>query len=220
MSLYSRVRIWAPTPAQLRATLWAQVASTLSAAFSSQGWKETPMPVGDTTDAHSALGIMSELCAEGPTVLAAHEGESGKGPEVLGCVLGGILNDALIEQYGLRAYGARHNDGLLAFIGVAPTVQGARGYLRTGNFIEHLDIAPRQAPDGSVSLASALFSSWLAHPAIASCRSVFVRTREMISPILHLAGKHGFVYQGRMHQDFRGTEQERLVFRRDHPHGQ
>jgi len=220
MSPYSRIRIWCPTPRQLRRTLWVEVASTLSSAFSSQGWEATPMPVGDATDPNSALGIMAELCTEGPTVLASTEGNAARGAEVLGCVLGGVLNDSLIERFGLRPYGACRGDGLLAFIGVAPTVQGARGYLRTGNVIEDLGPSSSRPPVGSVSLASALFSNWLALPAISSRRAVFIRTREVIRPILHLAGKHGFVYQGRMHQDFRGSIQERLVFRRDNPHRQ
>lgn len=216
MSNQRRVRIWAPTPDELRNALWENVASTLSASFSSQAWQHTPMPVGDASDPNSAKGIMAELCEEGLHLVASAGGAAPPNSEVLGCVLGGVLSSDLIGSYGLGPYGARQGDGLLAYIAVVPSVQGARGTLRAGNVIEDLSPAsPRsRGPASSVSLASALFTSWLELPAVASRRALFVRTREVIGPVLHLLEKHGFAYQGRFEVDYRGERQDRLVFQR------
>jgi hypothetical protein len=216
MPNHSRVRIWAPTPHQIRNALWEDLAATLSASFSTRAWRHNPMPVGDPSDPHSAKGIMAELCEEGLHLVASADGEATPDRGILGCVLGGILSSDLIESYGLGPYGARQGDGLLAYIAVAPSVQGARGYPRAGNVIEDLGPATPHSrePQSSVSLASVLFTSWLELPEVASRRALFVRTRKVIGPVLHLLEKHGFVLQGQFEVDYRGERQDRLVFQR------
>jgi len=136
--------------------------------------------------------------------------------EVLGCVLGGILDEPLIDSYRLGKFGARRGDGILAYIGVAPEAQGARGLLRGEGLLEEVILgagAMRRA-EATVSLASVLFSTWLDLPAVSCCPAVFVRTRETIAPVLHLLDRHGFEYQGQFELVFRGSPQARLVYRR------
>lgn len=208
-----RVRVWAPTDSQLGGPLWNAIACTLSSAFSSREWVRAPMPIGDAADPHSAAGIMSALFGKGPLIVATTDVEPEHNPCVLGCVIGGMLDEALIDGYGLSPFGARTGDAILAYIGVAPSAQGLRGRIRNG---EVIDVpAPAAGPPAdSKSLASFLFESWLRHPAVARCPSVFVRTRETIGPILHLAEKNGFAFQGQFELNFRGERQNRLVFRR------
>lgn len=212
-----RVRVWAPTDAQLRGPLWNAIACTLSSAFSSREWVRAPMPIGDGADPHSALGIMSALFGKGPLIVATMDTEPEHSPCVLGCVLGGTLDETLIEAYGLSPYGAQVGDAILAYIGVAPWAQGLRGRLQNDQSIEvpALATGPRNS---SKSLASFLFERWLRHPAVARRPSVYVRTRETIGPILHLAEKNGFAFRGQFELDFRGERQNRLVYRRSQVH--
>lgn len=212
-----RIRVWAPTEAQLGGSLWNAIACTLSSAFSSREWVRAPMPIGDVADPHSATGIMSALFGKGPLIVATMDIAPKQSQCVLGCVLGGTLDDSLIEDYGLSPYGAQAGDAILAYIGVAPSVQGLRGRLRNE---EHIEVPARATGprNESKSLASLLFERWLRHPSVARCPSVFVRTRETIGPILHLAEKNGFAFQGQFELDFRGERQNRLVFRRNQVH--
>ncbi len=175
------------------------------------------MPVGGASDPQSAMGILTELCECGPTLVATPESPAAPDSPVLGCVLGGVLDAQLIDSYGLGNFGARAGDGLLAYIGVTPAAQGARGRLRGGHIIEELCAGPdaQDEPGEAVSLASVLFSSWLALPEVSSLPTVFIRTRETIAPILHLLDKHGFDYQGRFEIEFRGECQRRLVYSRE-----
>ena len=212
-----RVRVWAPSDAEICGPLWNGIACTLSSAFSSREWVRAPMPIGDAADPHSAAGIMSALFDKGPLIVATMDDEREQSQCVLGCVLGGTLDESLIEDYGLAPYGAQPGDAILAYIGVAPSVQGLRGRVRNE---EHFEVPARAtgAREDSKSLASFLFERWLRHPSVARCPSVFVRTRETIEPILHLAEKNGFAFQGQFELDFRGERQNRLVFRRDQAH--
>lgn len=212
-----RVRVWDPSPVELAGPLWNAVACTLSSAFSSREWVRAPMPVGNPEDPHSAVGIMSSLFGKGPLIVATTDAEPGQDQRVLGCVLGGTLDESLITSYGLSPYGARVGDAILAYIGVAPAAQGVRGQLHDDGTIE----VPARATgprNGSKSVASCLFERWLKHPDVARCPSVFVRTRETIGPILHLAEKNGFAFQGQFELEFQGERQNRLVFRRSQVH--
>lgn len=210
-----RIRIWAPTHEQVRAGLWNAIARALSSAFSSREWRGSPMPIGDASDPHSALGIMTQL-RNGPLLVAALDTGETPVPEVVGCVLGGVLDESLIDSYRLRNFGAQNGDGILAYIGVAPEAQGYRGFLRNDGFIEEVTVGngSTRKSEMTVSLAGVLFSTWLELPAISCCPTVFVRTRETIAPILHLLNRHGFEYQGQFELVFRGSPQARLVYRR------
>jgi len=43
---------------------------------------------------------------------------------------------------------------------------------------------------------------------------VFVRTRSVLPKIQYLAEKNGFVYQGRFELEFKGEQQDRMVYTR------
>lgn len=212
-----RVRLWAPDSDQIQGLLSESIATSLAAAFSSRTWTRTPMPIGDESDAHSARGIIATLGGRFQVLLASAM-EPGVAPgaqQVVGCVLGGVLDEKLIDAYGLGAHGARKGDGLLAYIGVVPSAQGARLSALDGGLFELTNSRPLPVTkNASTSLASLLFSRWLALPAISSCPAVFVRTRQVIKPILHLAAKNGFDYCGSFSLDFHGEKQDRMVFRR------
>ena len=212
------IRIWSPGSDQIQGLLGESIATSLAAAFSSGEWAPTPMPIGDRTDPHSARGILSALEGRSHLLLASVEepGISRAAQRVVGCVLGGCLDEELIAAYGLTPYGARSGDGLLAYIGVVPSAQGVRLRPDAGGPHEQHRYRPhRMAKCGSMSLARVLFSGWLALPGVSSCPTVFVRTRQVLKPILHLAAEHGFVFSGSFTVDFQGAQQDRMVFRRE-----
>lgn len=170
------------------------------------------MPVGPHHDSNSALGIVNGLGAR-PVNLAARAAtadDSSTGA-VVGCVLGTILDDALIAQYGLVTFSAGSGDALLAFIGIVPEAQHVRV---NGCGGEESEVVPPGRRRGSISLARHLFESWLGMTCVQNCPQIFIRTREQIASVLHLCSDNGFAYCGRFDLHFRGTVQERLVFRR------
>jgi len=176
------------------------------------------MPIGDASDPHSARGIVAQLGANARILLASSTRGNAPlaGQPVLGCVLGAILDDRLIAAYRLGPYGARRGDGLLAYIGVPPAVQGERLSPAGGDRFDCRPATRGNPPTGeTVSLGSLLFSRWLEISAIERCPALFVRTRTTIKPILHLLAKHGFDFRGRFELDFQGQRQDRLVFARD-----
>ena len=174
------------------------------------------MPIGDESDPHSARGIIAALGGRLQVLLASamEPGITPRAQRVVGFVLGGVLDDQLIDAYGLRAHGARKGDGILAYIGVVPSAQGARLSALDGDIYELTNSRSLAVTRSeSTSLASLLFSRWLALPAITSCPAVFVRTRQVLKPILHLAAKNGFDYCGSFSLDFHGERQDRMVFK-------
>lgn len=209
------IHVWSPRPKQLQGLLGEATARCLSAAFSSGEWARTPMPLGDESDPHSAQGIIAQLGTRAQVLIANDIGD-GHSRNVLACVLGAVLDEELVDAYGLDAYGARSGDALLAYIGLAPAVQGHRAYLRSDN---KFALSPSCSPatrEGQ-SLAALLFEEWLHLPAIKCCRRAFVRTRKVLAPIIHLAEKNGFRYRGEFELDFHGERQDRIVFVRDNP---
>lgn len=213
----SGIRLRSPHPHQICGLLRDGIVNCLAAAFSSGVWAPTPMPIGDASDPHSAHGILAELGERVQVIVASkttadpiHEYK-----EVLGCVVGAVLDESLIDAYGLAPYGACIGDGLLAYIGVAPSAQGSRALQRRVN---EFDLRPGQASapinQKGDSLASLLFARWLDLSEIEQCPRVFVRTRKVLDPILHLAGKNGFQYLGQFELDFQGERQDRMVFGR------
>ncbi|MCB1909628.1 MAG: hypothetical protein KDH15_19885 [Rhodocyclaceae bacterium] len=199
------------------------IARSLAAAFNSREWARSPMPIGDASDPHSARGIVAQLGADASILLASstHGNETLASQPVLGCVLGGVLDEALIAAYRLGPYGARCGDGLLAYIGVPPAFQGERLSPIGGDRFERRSGTRNAPPDGEmVGLGSLLFSRWLDLPALRRCPTLFVRTRTTIKPILHLLAKHGFDFRGRFELDFRGERQDRLVYARHGEPGQ
>lgn len=169
------------------------------------------MPVFDDADHHCAHRIISDFGDNAQILVASSDGE---GEPLLGCVLGGILDAELIAAYRLAGFGARAGDGVLAYIAVPPAAQGSRVvHLSDDVFEVHPARIGGRWRKGS-SLAGALFAGWLANPAVAQCPRVFVRTREVIRPVLHLIEKNGFEYRGRFELEFRGERQDRLVFGR------
>lgn len=205
-------RLCSPSPRQVAEEYRGAIATCLASAFSSGIWASAPMPVDHNTDPHSAHGIISGLSDSAQVVVAANEEE---GEPLLGCVLGGVLDEGLIATYRLAAFGAQAADGLLAYIAVSPPAQGSRVVPVRDNVYEvqpaQLDRRHEQQGD---SLAGLLFSRWLELSAITTCPRVFVRTRGVIEPVLHLIAKNGFEYCGRFEMEFRGERQDRLVYER------
>lgn len=189
-----------------------QIARCLSKAFSSGLWETSPMPLGTPEDPHSALGIVSGL-GPCPVALAAYTAiaDASRAERVIGCVLGAILDDEVIDRYGLAPFSAKSGDALLAFIGIVPEAQKTRVSAPSGNETETVCTPQQQR---SISLARHLFESWLGMTGLRGCRQIFIRTREQITPVVHLCDENGFSYCGRFDLRYRGTVQERLVFRR------
>ena len=209
------IQVWSPRPEQMQGFLGEAMAKCLATAFSSGEWAPTPMPLGDEADPHSARGIISQLGHQAQMLVANDVGDD-HGPKVLGCVLGAVLDRTLVDAYGLGAYGAQSGDALLAYIGLMPTVQGRRAS-QLSNSIFELSCRRSRLPaihEGQ-SLAALLFERWLELPAIECCSRVFVRTRKVLAPIIHLAEKNGFRYRGEFEVSFHGERQDRIVFARD-----
>lgn len=84
-----------------------QVARCLSKAFSSGLREPSPMPLGTPEDPHSALGIVSGL-GPCPVALAAYTAiaDTSSAERVIGCVLGAILDDEVVDRYGLAPFAA------------------------------------------------------------------------------------------------------------------
>lgn len=211
----SHIRLRAPTADQVAASWREPIAGCLSAAFSTGLWKDTPMPLGDSSDRHSARGILAELGPSVQALVATAATETGIPSSILGCVIGSPLNDDLIDQYRLASYGARPGDALFAYIGVRPSLQGCRVQPAKDNRFQldgRADRADSKRP--GASLASLLFSNWLTLPGIRRCPRVFIRTREVLTPIQALAERNGFQYCGKFYLDFHGNRQDRIVYRR------
>jgi len=209
------IRVWPPRPDQMQGPVGEATARCLATAFSSGEWAATPMPLGDEADPHSGRGIIAQLGKQAQLLVANGVGDD-HGRNVLGCVLGAVLDRTLVDAYGLASYGAQSGDALLAYIGLMPAAQGRRAFLLSDNIFE---LSFRRSGLPSVhegqSLASLLFERWLELSAIESCPRVFVRTRKVLAPIIHLAEKNGFRYRGEFEMDFQGDRQDRIVFARD-----
>lgn len=209
------IQVWSPRPEQMQGALVEATARCLATAFSSGEWAPTPMPLGDGSDPHSACGIIAQLGKQAQTLVANDIGDD-HGPKVIGCVLGAVLDRTLVEAYGLGSYGAQSGDALLAYIGLMPTVQGRRASLLSNNIFElSLRRSGRPSINEGQSLAALLFERWLELSAIECCPRVFVRTRKVLAPIIHLAEKNGFRYRGEFELDFHGERQDRIIFARD-----
>jgi len=209
------IRIWIPDTLPAECSLGHAVADCLAAAFGSGVWARSPMPVGDRSTPHSARGILAELGAGTQILLASTDDHRPHNEsDVLGCVLGSVLDEELIRAYGLGSFGAQCGDGLLAFIGLHPAAQGTRVIPRANNCFDLAPAADHPVKSGGISLASLLFSCWLELPEVTRCRRVYVRTRSVLPKIQHLAAKSGFVYQGRFELEFQGERQDRIVYSR------
>ena len=173
------------------------------------------MPLGSSTDRNSARGILAELGVSAQALLAISAADSETTRTVLGCVIGSALDPKLIDHYGLEPYGARPGDALFAFIGVRPQFHGRRLYPMANslNQFGFLD-CPRYSNRDGTSLASLLFSDWLKLPTIRRCPRIFIRTRQVLTPIQALAERNGFQYCGKFYVDFHGHRQDRMVYRR------
>jgi hypothetical protein len=212
---YGGTRIWSPTRDDIDGVVGDSIVQCLAAAFGSGVWASSPMPVGDETNPHSARGIVASLSRQEKIVVASRAEEEGE--SIIGCVLGGVLDDELIVDYRLAPFGAKEGDGLLAYIGVAPNFQGSRLLASSeGGFATRIKACGTVANDSGASLSSLLFKCWLNLPTVTACPSVFVRTRKVLKPIVHLAEKNGFQYEGKFYLDFNGEQQDRIVFRRSH----
>lgn len=211
----SCVRLSSPDATRVQTILSEPIAGCLAAAFGSGPWRQTPMPLGHAADRHSARGIVAELGPRALARLACADGGANRSDFVLGCVIGCILDQALVGRYGLEPFGATAGDGLFAYIGLRPSVQGAR-VSQTGNggFAVRANAGRAGNGGAGIGLASLLFSSWLELPAIRRCPRVFIRTREILKPIQILAERNGFRCCGKFYLDFQGVRQDRLVYKR------
>jgi hypothetical protein len=175
------------------------------------------MPVGDETDPHSAVGIIAGLAEHVQLLLALFDSEAKHrhGKEIRGCVIGTLLREPLLDAYGLREYGAHPGDALLAYIGLVPAAQRSRVYAASDSVVEAATNSSK-LPEGCCvhSLASLMFSRWMELPAVRSAPCVFIRTRKVIGPILHLVAKNNFQPCGSFDMNYRGHKQDRMVFRR------
>jgi len=209
------IQVWSPRPEQMQGPLGEATANCLATAFSSGEWAATPMPLGDEADPHSARGIIAQLGKQAQALVANVVGDDHR-RNVLGCVLGAVLDRTLVDAYGLASYGAQGGDALLAYIGLMPAAQGRRASLLSNNIFE---LSFRRSGLPSIhegqGLAALLFERWLELSAIESCPRVFVRTRKVLAPIIHLAEKNGFRCRGEFELDFQGERQDRIVFARD-----
>lgn len=205
-----RVGLFAPDLGAAGAAL--EIATCLSKAFSSGLWTASPMPIGPLEDPDSALGVVNGLGPR-PVALAARTRAEGGGHagELIGCVLGAVLDDEVIARYGLGPFSAAPGDALLAFIGIVPEAQHVR---LVGRGREECKVVRAAAQRRSISLARHLFESWLGMQNLHHCPQTFIRTREQITPILGLCDGNGFSYCGRFELNLHGAVQERLVFRR------
>lgn len=183
------------------------LARCLSEAFSSGLWRDTPMPLGHPDDPTSARGIIGGLGPD-PLAVAAMPRQEAR---VIGCVLGCVMDERVVQGYGLGDYGAQPGDGLLAFIGIVPEAQGLR--LRPEG-----DGTLGAAPAGP-SLARHLFEDWLGCAELSPCPRLFIRTRRRIGPIRYLSEDLGFAFRGGFETEFRGQTQRRLVYCRTNPAG-
>ncbi len=216
-SATDNVELWSPGATAMSDELRDRIATCLACAFSSRQWERSPMPLGDTSDPQSARGIVAQWGPNASILLAsrpAHPDPAVRG-QLLGCVVGGILDPDLIDAYGLQPFGASRGDGLLAYIGVSPAHQGTRLLSCGPSRYSRLPAAEAERPGHrGRSLAGLLFSSWLMLPDIRRTGRQFVRTRRSIEPILHLLLAHDFAYRGQFRVEFRGEGQERLVYSR------
>jgi hypothetical protein len=174
------------------------------------------MPVGDETDPHSAIGILAGMAEHVQLLLALFEseGKHNDDQKIWGCVIGTLLREALLDAYGLREYGARPGDALLAYIGLVPAAQRSRVYAASVS-VEAATNSSESPEGGCVhSLASPMFARWMELPAIRSAPCVFIRTRKVIGSILHLVAKNNFQPCGSFDMNYRGQKQDRMVFRR------
>lgn len=170
------------------------------------------MPVGNTSDPHSARGIIAGLGDRIAGIMVRND-QTIEQNEILGCVVGGVMSGQLVHDYGLAEFGAEEGDALLAYIGVAPVAQGARALPLGPNTLAIRD-GSEPAPGSEQSLASFLFRRWLDLAAVRDCPRTFVRTRSVLRPILHMTEENGFEYRGRFQLDFRGEQQDRMIFAR------
>lgn len=206
-----------PRPGDIEGSLEEAIVRCLAAAFGSGVWAKAPMPFGNASDPHSARGIVAQLKARALVLVASATilAEAGERRRVIGCVLGGVLDEGLIDAYRLSAFGAKAGDALLAYIGVEPACQGKRALpLSDRRFAMRSRRLAPASRNGGESVAGTLFSRWLALPGVAARPRVFVRTRSVLRPVLHLIDRHGFGLRGKFELDFHGERQERLVFAR------
>ncbi len=190
------------------------MADCLSAAFSSGIWEQTPMPVGSRDDPAGALGVLHNLGPQ-PIAVCAKQADPDTAPDringgVVGCVVGGIMDQRVIDGYQLAEYGAQPGDGLLAFIGIVPQAQGRR-YLPIAPDLLTSNFSNARSP----SLARHLFTSWLKSPVLEACPRLYIRTRRRIGPIRYLCDQLAFEFCGDFKTVFRGQPQTRLVYRRN-----
>jgi hypothetical protein len=213
----SRITLWSPQSSDIKGPLEDAIVQCLAAAFGSGVWARTPMPTGDSADPHSARGIVAQLRSRARVLLAYADRPIGAVGQnsIIGCVLGCVLDEALIDMYRIDDYDAKPGDALLAYIGVEPASQGYRAFHLSGNQFalrsRHCNRAKRYR---SESLAGVLFARWLALRNVAACPHVFVRTRSVLGPVLHMIEKNGFEYRGQFDLDFHGERQDRMVFAR------
>jgi len=211
------LQVWSPTPEflQFDREIRRSVAQCLSDAFSHGLWSSAPMPLGSPADRHSATGILAMLGARVSAVLASlparAPGHFTRG-DVVGCVVGAILNERLIDAFELRDHGAMLGDALLAYIGIAPSAQGLKVWeSESGDIARQPNVARQHRYR---ALASVLFSRWLELADNRAAPATYMRTRGAIKSIRHLADKHGFQRCGVTHVDFHGEWQERLIYKR------
>ena len=212
-----RMTLSSPEASEIKGPVEDAIVQCLAAAFGSGVWAQTPMPIGDAADPHSARGIVTQLGARARVLVASTDSPGGpvRNDRFIGCVLGCVLDKDLIDLYRLNEFDAEAGDALLAYIGIEPANQGCRALPLSGS-----RFAVRPPPSDTAmeqrgeSLAGVLFSRWLALPNVAACPRVFVRTRSVLRPVVHMIKKNGFDYRGKFYLDFHGKRQHRLVFAR------
>jgi hypothetical protein len=153
------------------------------------------------------------MLARTPVAVAAYPCDAGSGrrASMIGCTLGAVLDDPVVQAFGLRSFGAEVGDGLLAYIGIVVEARGLRLRPIGNDRLARVGAGP--GADG-ISLARCLIDRWVSMPELERCPRIFVRTRSEIPAIVHLCESMGFERRGRLVTTFLGEAQERLVYRR------
>jgi hypothetical protein len=203
-----QVRI-APVPID-RSDVRSEITDCLAAAFSTDIWTRTPVPVGPLSEPHSALATVEGLSRAPIAVCAYREGASQRS-SMIAFALGAVLDGAIVADFGLEPFGARRGDSLLAYIGVRTEARGLRLRHAEDDTFDALTVT---SPATGMSLARCLMTRWISVSDATGCQRLYIRTRAEIPAVVHLCDSMGFERKGSLRTTFLGEVQERIVYQR------
>lgn len=209
------IRLWSPNAQEIE-VLETELVRTFWEAFSAPPYWNG-LKIGSSPEqANTAWWFVNRLLTAGQKVVLASGNAPGKdllNSPILGFAFGGILNEELFDWFQLAEFGATKGDGVLPFAGVVPLAQGYRISDDCQKVLRDSSGMPIKDRNKGKSLYRRLFEQRLGLAEIASCRKVFLRTRQVLSPVIAMATSHGFKYQGSFYTIWQGVEtQDRMVF--------